>query len=91
MKTQNPNEAINKINGTKCPKMVSLHKNVLVMDVNAAVNQFNYSCFVIFFENGQINPNFTKTTIYSTYTPIFKLPKVTQLGMISHNLEIEVG
>ena len=50
---QNPNEANNKINGTKCPKMVSLHTNVLDMDVNAAVNQFNYACFVIFFENGQ--------------------------------------
>ena len=22
------------------------------MDVNAAANQFNYACFVIFFENG---------------------------------------
>ena len=52
-KTQNLNEANNKINGTKCPKMVSLHTNVLDMDVNAAVNQFNYACFVIFFENGQ--------------------------------------
>ena len=52
-KAQNPNEANNKINGTKCPKMVSLHTNVLDMDVNAAVNQFNYACFVIFFENGQ--------------------------------------
>ena len=26
---------------------------VLDMDVNAAVNQFNYTCFVISFENGQ--------------------------------------
>ena len=25
------------------------------------------------------------------YTPIFKLRKVTQLRMISHNLEIEMG
>ena len=40
---------MNKINGTKCPKMVSLHKNVLDMDVNATVNQFNYACFVIFY------------------------------------------
>ena len=46
-KTQNSNEANNKINGTKCPKMV------LDVDVNAAVNQFNYACFVISFENGQ--------------------------------------
>ena len=52
-KTQNANEANNKINGTKCPQMVSLHTNVLDMDVNAAVNQFNYVCFEIFFENGQ--------------------------------------
>ena len=51
-KTQNPNEANNKINGTKCPKMVSLHTNVLDMDVNDAVNQFNYACCVIFFKNG---------------------------------------
>ena len=33
--------------------MVSLHTNVLDMDVNAAVNQLNFACFVIFFENGQ--------------------------------------
>ena len=33
--------------------MVSLHKGVLDMDVNAAVNQFNYPYFVIFFKNGQ--------------------------------------
>ena len=46
------NEANIKINGTKCPKMVSLHTNVLDMDVNAAVNQFNYACCVICFENG---------------------------------------
>ena len=52
-KTQNPNKANNKTNGTKCPQMVSLHKNVLDMDVNAAVIQFNYACFVILFENCQ--------------------------------------
>ena len=52
-KTQNANEANNKINGTKCPQMVSLHTNVPDMDVNAAVNQFNFPCFEIIFENGQ--------------------------------------
>ena len=35
--------------------MVSLHKNALDMDVNAAVNQFNYACFEIIFENSQRN------------------------------------
>ena len=55
-KRENPDEAINKSNGTKFTKRVSLHKNVLDMDVNAAVNQFNYACFAIVVENGQIIP-----------------------------------
>ena len=40
-KTQNPNEALNKIIWTKCPKTVFVHKTVIDMGVNSAVLQFN--------------------------------------------------
>ena len=39
--TQNPNESINKIIWTKCPKTTFVHKTVIEMGVNSAILQFN--------------------------------------------------
>ena len=62
--TQNPNESINKIIWTKCPKITFVHKTVIEMGVNSAILQFNdgissiHNVFQYFgFEVGSVTNN----------------------------------